>query len=842
MDGGKTWQLNDGLFSTPRRFQLVDSVEGTCIKQFFTIPSSRDSKFPFTMTVPAASSGRHRYSLSEGRRLTVPAGPADAMGASESHAPLRILLVVDNPADARMIRALLRDSFPEGFELERVDREDWPGERAPRALDAILLDVGRDSVTELLERSRSGMPDVPIIVLTEAGSEEAALAAVRAGAQDSLVKSRLTGPLLSRVIRYGIERKRSAVRLQWLTLAVEQSPAAVLITDPRGVIQYVNGKFTEISGYTATEAIGQSPRLFKSGLTPPEVYHDLWSTIRAGRNWHGKLQNRRKSGELYWDAIRIWPMRDARGAITHFVAVQEDITGLLEAEAGLRESERRARNLFDTVHLIVLGLDSAGRVDYVNPFLLRLTGYTRDEVIGEPWIERFVPPEHRAELQSVLRELREENVHPHYQNPILTKAGERRMISWSNTVLRDTAGQPAGTLSIGEDVTDARRLQDQLLHSQKMESLGRLAGGVAHDFNNLLTAILSNAEFLREDLPAESALRSDVDEIRKAADRAAVLTRQLLSFSRRQVVQPRLIELNDVALAMDKLLRRLIGEDIELVSKLSPDPWAIWADPGQIEQVLANLTVNSRDAMPEGGRITIETANVTLSADYAAAHVDARPGDYVMLAVTDTGHGIPEDARPRIFEPFFTTKPEGKGTGLGLATVHGIVHAAGGHIWVYSEPGHGATFKLYFPRATGTAAPPREVPQSTTRGGTETVLIVEDEAQVLEAAIRSLGQLGYTVVPAQNGLEGLRLCEERGGRVDLLLTDIVMPRMGGKHLARLVQERFPHIKVLYTSGYTGHAVVLHELLPPEAAFLAKPYVPADLVRKVREVLDAPARG
>jgi PAS domain S-box-containing protein len=764
------------------------------------------------------------------------------MDASEAHRPVRILLVVDNPADARMIRALLRDSFPEGIELERVDRESWPGEPAGHPIDAILLDVGRDPVTELVERARQEMPDVPIVVLTEAGSEKEALAAVRAGAQDSLIKSRLTGPLLSRVIRYGIERKHSAVRLQWLTLAVEQSPAAVLITDPRGIIQYVNGKFTEISGYTAAEAIGQSPRLFKSGLTPPETYHDLWSTIRAGENWHGKLQNRRKSGELYWDAIRIWPMRDARGAITHFVAVQEDITGLMEAEAGLRESERRARNLFDTVHLIVLGLDSAGRVDYVNPFFLQLTGYTREEVIGQPWVERFLPLDHQAELEAVLHELREGDAHPHYQNPILTKSGQRRIISWSNTVLRDTAGLPSGTLSIGEDVTDARRLQEQLLHSQKMESLGRLAGGVAHDFNNLLTAILSNAEFLREDLPEESALRGDVDEIRKAADRAAVLTRQLLSFSRRQVVQPRLIELNDVALAMDKLLRRLIGEDIELVSKLSPEPWAISADPGQIEQVLANLTVNSRDAMPDGGKITIETVNVTLSADYAAAHVDAAPGEYVLLAVSDTGHGIPEDARPRIFDPFFTTKPEGKGTGLGLATVHGIVHAAGGHIWVYSEPGHGATFKIYFPRATGTAEPVRETPQGRGRGGTETVLIVEDEAQVLEAAIRSLSQLGYTVVPAQDGLEGLRRCEERGGRIDLLLTDIVMPRMGGEHLASLLHERFPHIKVLYTSGYTGHAVVLHDLLPPDAAFLAKPYVPADLARKVRQVLDAPPQG
>jgi len=754
---------------------------------------------------------------------------------------VRLLLLEDNPADTRIIQALLRDSFPDGFVLDRLDRTAWPVEPPHPPVDAVLLDAGSGSVSEVVARAISGMPDVPLIVLADAESEEDALAAVRAGAQDHLVKSRLTGPLLSRVIRYAIERKRAEVRLQWLTLAVEQSPAAVLITDPRGIIEYVNGKFTEISGYTAAEAIGQSPRLFKSGLTPPEVYHELWSTIRAGENWHGTLQNRRKSGELYWDSIRIWPMRDARGSITHFVAVQEDITDRLETEAGLRESERRAQTLFDTVHLIVLGLDSAGRVDYVNPFFLRLTGYTREEVIGRSWIEGFLPHELHTELETVLRELLETEAHPHYQNAILTRSGEKRMISWSNTVLRDGTGRPSGTLSLGEDITDASRLQEQLRHSQKMESLGRLAGGVAHDFNNLLTAILSNAEFLREDLPADSKLGGDVDEIRKAADRAAILTRQLLSFSRRQVVQPRLIDLNEVARAMDKLLRRLIGEDIELVSALAPEPWAVWADPGQIEQVLANLAVNSRDAMPNGGRLTIETANLTLGAEYAAVHLGASPGDYVMLAVSDTGHGIPDDARPQIFDPFFTTKPEGKGTGLGLATVHGIVHASGGHIGVYSEPGHGATFKVYLPRATGTAEPLPETPQGAARRGTETVLIVEDEAQVLEAASRTLSQLGYTVVPAPDGVEGLRRCEERGGRVDLLLTDIVMPRMGGRHLAALLRERFPHIKVLYTSGYAGHAVVLHELLPEDAAFLAKPYVPADLALKVRQVLDSPSQ-
>jgi PAS domain S-box-containing protein len=749
-----------------------------------------------------------------------------------------VFLIEDNPADARLIRSLL-DAFPGSFVMDRLDRHDWPEKLAERSMDAILLDVGRGSVAELLEHAREMTPDVPIIVLTDTDSEDEALRAVSAGAQDCLVKSRLTGPLLSRVIRYAIERKRAEVRLQWLTLAVEQSPAAVLITDPKGIIQYVNGKFTEISGYTAAEAIGQSPRLFKSGLTPPELYHDLWSTIRRGENWRGLLQNRRKSGELYWDAIRIWPMRDARGGITHFVAVQEDITDRLEAEAGLRESERRARTLFDTVHLIVLGLDLTGRVDYVNPFFLRLTGYTREEVIGQRWAERFVPAELEAELEAVRTKLLEGGAYPHHQNPILTRSGEKRMISWSNTVLRDTSGRPSGTLSIGQDITDAGRLQEQLLHSQKMESLGRLAGGVAHDFNNLLTAILSNAEFLRDDLPGDSALRDDVEEIRKAADRAAILTRQLLSFARRQVVQPRLLDLNEIALAMDKLLRRLIGEDIELVSMLSPEPWPIWADAGQIEQVLANLAVNSRDAMPHGGKLTIETSNVTLDSDYTAVHAEASPGDYVLLAVSDTGHGIPEDARPRIFDPFFTTKPEGKGTGLGLATVHGIVHAAGGHIWVYSEPGHGATFKVYLPRATGTAEPLRTLPQSPARRGTETVLIVEDEVQVLEAASRSLAQLGYTVVSARDGLEGLRICEERGGKVDLVLTDIVMPRMGGKQLSSLLRERYPHIKVLYTSGYAGHAVVLHDLLPPDAAFLPKPYVPADLALRVRQVLDTP---
>jgi signal transduction histidine kinase/ActR/RegA family two-component response regulator len=380
--------------------------------------------------------------------------------------------------------------------------------------------------------------------------------------------------------------------------------------------------------------------------------------------------------------------------------------------------------------------------------------------------------------------------------------------------------------------------QGQLEQIQKMDAIGRLAGGVAHDFNNLLTVILGRTEILLEPLPPEDPMRRGIELIRRTAGRAAELTRQLLAFSRKQVLEPVVLDLNTVATEMKDMLGRLIGEDIALLTTPSPGLGRVKADRGQIEQVLMNLAVNARDAMPQGGRLILETAEVELDEEYARRHVGARPGPHVMLAVSDTGTGIPREIRSQIFEPFFTTKEPGKGTGLGLATVYGIVKQSGGYIEVESEPGRGTTFRIYLPRFDAPSAAGDRGPRpAAATGGTETILLVEDEEGVRELARDILRANGYTVLEARNGPEALLICERHQGPLDLLLTDVVMPRMSGRELAERLAPLRPDLRVLYMSGYTDDAVIRHGVLGAGTAFLQKPFTPAVLVQRVRETLD-----
>jgi PAS domain S-box-containing protein len=402
--------------------------------------------------------------------------------------------------------------------------------------------------------------------------------------------------------------------------------------------------------------------------------------------------------------------------------------------------------------------------------------------------------------------------------------------------------QDAPILGVGAivmDITERKRLEAQFLQAQKMEGVGQLAGGIAHDFNNLLTAITGYAEMARDSLASDDLIRQDLDEILKAAGRATSLTRQLLAFARKQNIEPHALNLNDLILEIDKLLRRLIGEDIELVVLPAPDLGMVKADPGQIEQVLVNLAINARHAMPGGGKLTIETRNVVLDEEEARQYLGVAPGAYIFLAISDTGVGMDPETQAHLFEPFFTTKGPGQGTGLGLATCYGIVKQHGGHISAYSELGHGTTFKIYLPRAAGPAPAgsardeTRELPR-----GSEFVLVTEDEPAVRAMAARVLRQQGYRVLEAANGDEALRIAEQRDEPIALLLTDIVMPQMGGMLLAEQIAQLRPAIRVLFMSGYTDTAIFQHSQPQPGGAFLQKPFSPATLARKVREVLDA----
>jgi signal transduction histidine kinase/CheY-like chemotaxis protein len=382
-------------------------------------------------------------------------------------------------------------------------------------------------------------------------------------------------------------------------------------------------------------------------------------------------------------------------------------------------------------------------------------------------------------------------------------------------------------------------LQGQLDQSQKLETVGRLAGGIAHDFNNLLTVINSYAQFATEGLREGDPLKADLQQIKEAGDRAASLTRQLLAFSRKQVLEPQILDLNTVVNSLDSMARRLIGEDIELRTVLDRHLGMVNADPGQLEQVLMNLVVNARDAMPLGGKLTVETTNIDLDEEFARTHADSVAGPYAMLSVTDTGEGMTAIVRDRIFEPFYTTKEKGRGTGLGLATVYGIIKQSGGNIWVYSEPGQGTTFKIYLPRVESEAAQTAPAPRETLDlRGNETVLVVEDESAVRYLASRILKSAGYHPIAAANGGEALLECEQHSGRIQLVLTDVIMPKMSGKELAERLEKQSPGLRVLYMSGYTDDAIVQHGVLEKGTHFLSKPFNAPDLLKKVRQVLDS----
>ena len=385
---------------------------------------------------------------------------------------------------------------------------------------------------------------------------------------------------------------------------------------------------------------------------------------------------------------------------------------------------------------------------------------------------------------------------------------------------------------------EKKKLEAQLQQSQKMEAIGTLAGGVAHDFNNLLTTIIGCSDLMMMRIGKDHELRENLEDIRKAGVRAASLTRQLLAFSRKQILEPKVIDLSHVIPDMDKMLRRLIGEDIDLETSLAPDLGRVEADPGQIEQIIMNLAVNARDAMPRGGKLTMETANVDLDEAYARSHMAVTPGPYVMMAISDSGTGMDEETLSKVFDPFFTTKEEGKGTGLGLSTVYGIVKQSKGNIWAYSEPGKGTTFKIYLPRVEKDAVEKEEV-EATAESltGSETILVVEDNEMVRDLAQTILQHYGYSVLTAQDGEEAIKVSKEHDGPIDLILTDVVMPKMSGREVSERLNALRPDMKVLYMSGYTGNAIVHHGVLDREMRFIQKPFTTESLARKVREVLD-----
>jgi len=512
------------------------------------------------------------------------------------------------------------------------------------------------------------------------------------------------------------------------------------------------------------------------------------------------------------------------------------------SEDVLRKSEKRFAKIFQAnPAAIAITRISDGRFVDVNDSLVRLLGYARDELIGRGTLELgiWIDPEDRGRVVELLKT--GESVH---DREVLLRAKDGQVLTTRYTAeLVELEDEPC-MLSLVSDITGRKeaeeehaRLEVRFLQAQKLESVGRLAGGVAHDFNNLLTVISGYSDMLLRSLAGDEAKRAQVEQIREAGERAAALTQQLLAFSRKQIIQPRPLDLNGVIADTEKMLRRLIGEDIELLTVLEPSLGTVMADPGQIDQILLNLAVNARDAMPAGGQLLIETANVGPDPTYQARHADATSGPAVLLAVSDTGTGMDEETQRHLFEPFFTTKEKGHGTGLGLATVYGIVKQSGGWISVYSERSKGTTFKIYLPQiaAMGEKTERREVPASGLHG-TETVLVVEDQEEVRALAVAALRAYGYRPLQAANGAETLALLKQDDTPIDVMVTDVVLPGMTGKELASLAAGLRPGMKVIYTSGYTENVIVNRGVLAEGVEFLPKPYTPAALVAHIRRVL------
>jgi two-component system cell cycle sensor histidine kinase/response regulator CckA len=560
--------------------------------------------------------------------------------------------------------------------------------------------------------------------------------------------------------------------------------------------------------------------------------------VEAGRDYEVEYRMKAADGRVTWlrDIVRL--VRDSSGTVMRLRGVTVDINERRRAQEAVLASEAKYRTLFEGVPVGVYRSTPDGKVLEANPALAQMLGYENASgTLAINTDDVYVDPEGRKKWQA---RMDESGLVRDFETQARRRDGTLIWLRDSARVVRDAQSNVLYYEGILEDITERKQLEEQLRQSQKMEAVGRLAGGVAHDFNNLLTIISGYSDLLLDTLPGQERSRAHVEEIRKAGTRAATLTRQLLAFSRSQVLAPQVLDLNAVVTNVDKMLRRLIGEDVDLVAILGEKLGSVRADPGQIEQVIMNLAVNARDAMPQGGKLTIETSNASLDAAYARTHATVVPGEYVMLAVSDTGIGMDAHTQAHIFEPFFTTKEKGKGTGLGLATVYGIIKQSGGYIWVYSEPGMGATFKIYLPRVEKSSpeAGGGKAAESPAKGH-ETILLVEDEP-ALRAMVRSvLESKGYKVLEARHGEDALVVTELHRGPIDLLLTDVVMPGMSGRELAEHLVSANPKTKVLYMSGYTDDAIVHHGVLGSDMAFLQKPFSPDSVVRKVREVLDAP---
>lgn len=640
------------------------------------------------------------------------------------------------------------------------------------------------------------------------------------------------------------ERKSSEEALldseeKYRTLFDSASDAIFIIdaeSSDAGRIISANNAAARMHGYTIEELT----RMRINDLDTPESSRQAEERIRrllSGGQLSFEVRHVRKDGSVF-------PVEVNAGLITikghrYVLAFDRDIAERKLALESLSLSEKKFRDLLETIRLLSVMLDCDGNITFCNDYLLTLTGWSREEVLGKNWFEIFIPENLRSTLEQVFSNIISGSLaSSHYENNIITRDGASRLIVWDNTMLHNLDGAVIGTASIGVDITEHRRLEEQLRQSQKLEAIGQLAGGVAHDFNNILSAIMGYAHLTNAQLGESGRLKNYLDQIIRASEKATNLTQSLLSFSRKQIITPKPVNLNEIIKQHKNLLSRLIREDIDITVNYSKDDLVILADKGQIEQILMNLVTNARDAMPNGGRIIIETCKARLDQSFVDTHGYGEIGDYSLIMVSDNGQGMDERTKEKIFEPFFTTKEQGKGTGLGLSTVYGIIKQHSGYINVYSEPSLGTTFKIYLPLMKQAEVEDRE---TTTHldvvGGTETILLAEDDISVRDLTSTILQNYGYRVIEAVDGQDAVSKYAKNSDRVALVILDGIMPKKNGREAYEEMLAINPAIKTIFLSGYAEDIIGRHGLPDQSINFILKPVSPTNLLKRIREVLE-----